>query len=49
MEEIKYYVELSFQTERMLSPKFNKFEINKKRYDELLRQFKKYKSYKQVL
>lgn len=48
MEEIKYHVELSFQTERMLTPKINKFEINKKRYNDLLRQFKKYKSYNKV-
>lgn len=48
MEETKYHVELSFQTERMLTPKINKFEINKKRHNDLLSQFKKYSSYKKV-
>ena len=48
MAETKYYIELSYQDELMLSPKIFKYEVNKKRFNELLYQFNHYKSYKRI-
>ncbi len=44
----EFHVILSFKDELMVLPKEERFKIGEQRYNELLRQFKKYKAYKKV-